>query len=152
MENSNLIFAGRLAVPTLMMGVATAYWASLLDARMREQNLILIQPVFFFVALCYVLIVIFEIRRFRSLPRTSGGDLSALATHLQFMAVAIIGAVLFPILGAIPATVAVLGGGMIVLGVRHPVTLCATTVLTIAVLWLVFVVGFGMRMTLFGLF
>ena len=150
MNKRNLEFVGRLAVPTMMMAAATAYWASLLDARMREQNLILIQPVFFFVALCYVLIVIFEIRRFRSVPRAEDGKEFAFARHLQFMAVAIGGAVLFPIFGAVPATVALLCGGMLVLGVRNPVTIGVTTVVTTAVLWLVFIQAFGMRMELFG--
>ena len=144
-------FVGRLAVPTVLMAAAALYWASLLDARMREENLILIQPVVIFMLGCYVSVLVFEVRRYRKLTAEVGAAAprEGIARELQFIALAVVGAALFWAFGAIPATLAVLAAGMLVLRVRGPVTLIVTSAVTTLLLWAIFVQGFGIRMPLF---
>lgn len=142
----------RLAIPTVLMAAAGLYWASLLDARMRDQNLILIQPVVIFLLGCYVLVIGWEIRRHLRLAKDlppagqGGGDI---AKQIALIVIAIAGAALFRLLGAIPATLFVLVAGMLALGVRRPLVILLVSALTTSLLWLVFIKAFGMRMPLF---
>lgn len=157
MNGNNWNFLGRLLVPTLLLAAATWYWMSLWDARMRDQNLILIQPVVFVIFGCYVLVVIFELRRYRTMLR-QGRPTEEIAPRswyrnkrLHFMAVAGIGVALFPFAGAIPATLFSVLSGMLVLGVRNVLVLVAVPLCTTTLLWAVFVQGFGIRMPLLTL-
>lgn len=156
MERLRWEFLARLAVPTVLMIVGALYWASLLDARMREQNLILIQPVVVCMLAFYASIIVFEIRRYRRILERKHSENSAHgvveAKQLYFIALAIAGAGAFWAFGAFVASVLILSGGMLLLGVRRPMIIVVVPLLTILVLWFVFVQGFGVRMPLFRLF
>jgi hypothetical protein len=144
-------FVVRLIVPTAMMAAALWYLGSLWDARMREQNLILIQPVVIAMIPFYVWVVVFELRRYRTVRAGAGpacGQAPANSDHLRFMAICVVSFPLFYLFGAVPATLVALGASLFTLGMRRPIALIGTSVMVTAVLWLVFVELFGIRMPL----
>lgn len=143
--------AARLAMPTAIMGVCLWYLSSLWDARMRQQNLILILPVVIAMLPFYLWIIVFELRRHAALgdappsEAASGGN----RDHLAFMAVSLGSVALFYLFGAIPATVVTLVVSLLVLHIRSPRILIAMPCVVIFVLWVVFVAIFGIRIPLF---
>jgi hypothetical protein len=149
--NPRLDLAIRLLIASTMMGLALWYLASLWDARMREQNLILIRPVVLAMIPFYLWVVGYEIGRYRRIVRIGGRDQARHGSneHLAFMAVAVASVVGFYLFGAIPATIATLIAGLLVLGVRQaPILVLLPLAVTLA-LWLVFAQGFGIRIPLF---
>jgi hypothetical protein len=155
-------FIIRLIVPTVLMGVALWYWGSLWDARMREKNLILIQPVVLIMIPFYFATLWYEFRRYRKELATAMSTRTVAAkaddANLQenagrnqflFMAVAALGVAGFYLLGGIPATILLIVAGLLVLGERRPSVIAVTALVTTFVLWLVFIELFGIRMPLF---
>ena len=146
-------FVIRLLLASAIMAAAGWYLASLWDARMREQNLILILPVVVAMVPFYLWVLAFEIRRYRQ-ALVDAGEAPAPAEqggyeHLYFMGVSIVSVAAFYLFGAVPATIAAMVGGLFLLGVRNPLLLLLLPVGTVLVLWFVFVMGFGIRIPLF---
>jgi hypothetical protein len=156
-------FIIRLAIATALMGAGLWYLGSLWDARMREQNLILIQPVVLIMIPFYLATIWFEYRRYRkelenAAPARLVGERANEDANLQenanrnqiiFMVIAALSVAGFYILGAIPATILLIVAGLLVLGERRPLVITITAAVTTFVLWLVFVELFGIRMPLF---
>lgn len=156
-------FVIRLVIATALMAAGLWYLGSLWDARMREQNLILIQPVVLIMIPFYLATLWFEYRRYRkemakAVPAEKAtktvladANLQANANRNQFlfMGVAALGVAGFYLLGAIPATLLLIVAGLLVLGERRPMVIAITAGVTTFVLWLVFVQLFGIRMPLF---
>lgn len=145
-------FVARLIVPTAVMAASLWYLGSLWDARMRAQNLILIQPVVVAMIPFYLWVIGFEIRRYRAVLR--GEDVVQPAVpanrdHLKFMALAVATVVLFHFFGAVPATLVALVASLLILRINGPLILIGVPLVTTAVLWLVFIRVFGIRMPLF---
>lgn len=156
-------FIIRLVIATALMGAALWYLASLWDARMREQNLIMIQPVVLIMIPFYLATIWFEYGRYRKElekagavrradePAKADANVQDNATRNQmiFMAVAALSVVGFYNLGAIPATMLLIIAGLLVLGERRPLVVAITATVTTFVLWLVFIQLFGIRMPMF---
>lgn len=156
-------FIIRLFIATALMAAGLCYLGSLWDARMREQNLILIEPVVIIMIPFYLATLWFEYRRYRKemealSSRTTpvgetGGNANlqenAGRNQALFMGVAVLGVACFYILGAILATLIVITAGLLALGERRPMIIVITPLATTAVLWLVFIQIFGIRMPLF---
>lgn len=156
-------FIIRLIIPTVLMAVALWYLGSLWDARMREKNLILIQPVVLIMIPFYLATLWYEFRRYRKELKTAKPPLTGARTEavdgniqenagrnqLLFMAVAALSVVAFYLLGGIPATILLIVSGLLVLGERRPTVIAITALATTFVLWLVFIELFGIRMPLF---
>lgn len=160
-------FIIRLLIPTALMAAGLWYLGSLWDARMREQNLILIEPVVILMIPFYLGALFYEYRRYvkevaaarlaavASSPETrrneAGDGEIANATRNQalFLVTAAVSVAGFYILGAIPATILLIVAGLLILGVRKPLPLIVTPLVTTLVLWAVFIEIFGIRMPLF---
>lgn len=156
-------FIVRLIIATALMAAGLLYLGSLWDARMREQNLILIEPVVIIMIPFYLATLWFEYRRYRkglekAAPVRSARETVRNDANLQqnagrnqilFMAVAALSVAGFYLLGAIPATILLIAAGLLVLGERRPLVIVITAAVTTFVLWLVFVELFGIRMPLF---
>jgi hypothetical protein len=156
-------FVIRLVIATALMAASLWYLGSLWDARMREQNLILIEPVVLIMIPFYLATIWFEYRRYRkelenAVPVSLTGERAKKDANRQdnanrnqiiFMVVAALSVPGFYILGAIPATILLILAGLLVLGERRPLVIAITTAVTTFVLWLVFVELFGIRMPLF---
>lgn len=143
-------FIMRLLVPTVIVGASLWYLSSVWNARMRDQNLVMIRPVVVTMIPFYFWIVVFEVRRHLGIGSApAAAPAPANNDHLKLMAIAVLSVALFYLFGAIPATVIVLFASLLGLGVRKPVILAAVPVVTTLVLWLVFIETFGIRMPLF---
>lgn len=157
-------FIVRIIIATVLMGAALWYLDSLWDARMREQNLILIRPVVLVMIPFYFATIFFEVRRYRAelkkvvpaVTPAAGRQRDEASTsgnqslnQAIFMAVAAASVAGFYILGAIPATILLIVSGLLVLGERRPVVIAITASVTTFVLWFVFIQLFGIRMPLF---
>jgi len=141
----------RLLLASAMMAAALWYLSSLWNARMRDQNLILIYPVVIAMLPFYLSVVLYEVRRYRRITAGSDGLGTPRASsyeHIGFMVVAAAGVGAFYLFGGIPATVGILAGGLLVLGVRQPLPLILIPPGVTLALWLVFIKGFGIRMPL----
>jgi hypothetical protein len=157
-------FIIRLLIATVLMGSAAWYLGSLWNARMRDLNLILIEPVTFLMIPFYIGTIYFEYSRYRkqialargaSGEQTTGtGDSTRSATHdqVRFLAMAAVSVAAFHILGALLATLFMIVAGMFILGVRRPVPLIVTPIVTIFLLWVVFIQLFNIRMPLYPSF
>lgn len=159
-------FIIRVLIATILMGAAVWYLGSLWDARMRELNLILIEPVVFLMIPFYLGALHFEYRRYQkeiALAKSAGamrvtvpdeGDVMPNASRNQvlFLALAAVSVAAFYIVGALLATVFMILGGMMILGVRRPAPLIITPILTTFILWLVFIKLFEIRMPLYPTF
>jgi hypothetical protein len=99
----------------------------------------------------YLWVVVYEIRRYRQIsPRDGDSERKEGDTNdLAFMAVAIASVAAFSFFGAVPATIATLVAGLVVLGVRQASILVLLPPGVTIVLWLVFAQGFGIRVPLF---
>lgn len=156
-------FIIRVIIATALMAAGLWYLGSLWDARMREQNLILIQPVVLLMVPFYLATLWFEYRRYRKeLENTASqrgtSESAAADANLQenavrnqilFMAVAALSVAGFYILGGIPATILLIVTGLLVLGERRPLVIAITAAVTTFALWFVFIELFGIRMPLF---
>lgn len=159
-------FIVRVLIATVLMGAGAWYLASLWNARMRELNLILIEPVVFLMVPFYLGALHFEYRRYRAAlavahdarrgpdPVAQDGDIMPNASRNQarFLAMAAVSVVAFYVFGALLATVFMILGGMMILGVRRPVPLIVTPIVTTFVLWLVFIELFDIHMPLYPTF
>jgi len=163
-------FIIRLLIPTALMAAGLLYLGSLWDARMREQNLILIQPVVVLMIPFYLAAIFFEYRRYMremASARTAAVDSTperdpeesavqqmprAVRNQAIFMGMAAVSVVGFYVLGAIPATLLMILAGLLILGVRRPIILVGAPLITTLVLWAIFVEMFGIRMLLFPSF
>lgn len=158
-------FIVRALIATVLMGAGAWYLGSLWNARMRDLNLILIEPVVYLMIPFYLGTLHFEYRRYRKLLAAADGrevvpavadegELMPNATRNQvrFLAMAAVSVAAFYIFGALIATVFMIVGGMMILGVRRPVPLIVTPVVTTFFLWLVFIELFDIHMPLFPTF
>jgi ABC-type Fe3+-siderophore transport system permease subunit len=158
-------FIIRVLIATTLMGAGAWYLGSLWNARMRDLNLILIEPVVFLMIPFYLGALHFEYRRYRKqLAAAQGpgpvqvvvdeGEMMPNATRNQvrFLAMAAISVAAFYIFGALIATVFMIVGGMMILGVRRPVPLIVTPIVTTFFLWLVFIELFDIHMPLYPTF
>lgn len=142
----------RLAVPTAIMLASLWYLGSLWDVRMRAQNLILVRPVVVAMLPFYLWVIVWEIRRHSVLPAAQAAGIPAAVNardQVAFMSVSVISVPLFYLVGAVPATAALLVVSMWILRFRRPVVLFLVPVLTSVSLWLIFIQVFGIRMPLF---
>jgi hypothetical protein len=156
-------FIIRLIIATTLMAAGLWYLGSLWDARMREQNLILIEPVVIIMIPFYLATLWFEYRRYRkelakaapvrraneTVRNDANLQKNAERNQILFMAVAALSVAGFYLLGAIPATILLIVAGLLVLGERRLLVIAATAAVTTFVLWLVFIELFGIRMPLF---
>ncbi len=156
-------FIIRLIIATTLMAAGLWYLGSLWDARMREQNLILIEPVVIIMIPFYLATLWFEYGRYRkelakaapvrraneTVRNDANLQKNAERNQILFMAVAALSVAGFYLLGAIPATILLIVAGLLVLGERRPLVIAATAAVTTFVLWLVFIELFGIRMPLF---
>ena len=166
MSTSNIRndFIVRVVIATALMIAAAWYLASLWNARMRELNLILIEPVVILMVPFYLGTLNFEYRRYRkelaaALASTRGPDSggqseleNAGRNQVFFLALAAVSVAAFYTLGGLIATVFMIVGGMMILGVRKPMPLIITPVVTTFFLWLVFIKIFSIRMPLLPTF
>lgn len=158
-------FIIRVLIATVLMGAGAWYLGSLWNARMRELNLILIEPVVFLMVPFYLGTVHFEYRRYRkelAMAHGTGlgpvvaddGDLmpNASRNQVRFLVLAAVSVAAFYIFGALLATVFMIVGGMMILGVRRPAPLIITPIVTTFLLWLVFIKLFDIHMPLYPAF
>lgn len=157
-------FIIRIFIATALMGAGLWYLGSLWDARMREQNLILIEPVVLIMIPFYLATLWFEYRRYRKELEAAGARAHVIAVkneneaanpernQIIFMLVAAASVAGFYVLGAIPATILLIVAGLLVLGERRPTVIAITALATTFVLWLAFIELFGIRMPLFPTF
>lgn len=154
----------RIFIATALMGASLWYLGSLWDARMREQNLILIEPVVLIMIPFYLATLWYEYRRYRKELVAAGAKVHVAVVKSEndaanpernqiiFMGVAAASVAGFYVLGAIPATIILIVAGLLVLGERRPKVIVITAAVTTFVLWLVFIELFGIRMPLFPTF
>lgn len=158
-------FIIRIVIATALMAAGLWYLGSLWDARMREQNLILIEPVVLLMIPFYLATLWFEYRRYQkelsearlrapvpAAPKSGNETANAERNQILFMVVAAAAVAGFYLLGAIPATILLIVAGLLVLGERRPMVIAITSLVTTFVLWLVFIELFGIRMPLFPSF